>query len=485
VLEIIATFFMATLGAAYATNPFSRFSIVRLPYRVRLSLRAYETVNRNHKIIVHTSLLWRLFAWYQCGLYILTTRYVHQPASSAATYNSIIADIHELRYDPEKLLLISGDHFNGLFVRNLGVFYYPLLDANIYTTERDWRQRQEVFLQSVAYALGSYAKHPVLTTTIVSMGRYSTTNINFYSFPSDSLYGILYSLAVLVGYEDSGSGRYKKPDRKVDTVAAANTLLDEYRPLLVKLYQQYKRAVINEETGLVRTDVHLSGAKDITKRQSSFYDNVIYWKTTAIAADLGIIEINPHELVELKKTILATFWLADEGYFLEDLSSECRKEKFYSSDWLIVLSTGFLNLKIPKERRYYEQAMKYIQKNNIARPFAIKYQNDTRAHRQFLPVRLAVASYGGDSIWSFWGMEYIKVCLLLAQYTQDTTYRREADYHIKKYKENIVRFKGFPEVYDARGDMLQTLFYKSIRMTGWVIGFEQVLKMRAQIGAKR
>jgi len=481
VIEAIITFLLSTFSATYLTNPFSRLTIVRLPYRIKLNRLAHETIDQSHRIKVHGFILWRVFAYYQCGLYILATRYLSQAYSDAATYSEIINDIHRLRFNPEKLLLISGDHFNGLFVRNLGVFYYPLLDGNLYTTEKDWRNRQEVYLQTVAYALGSFAKRPRLTTTIVSTGRYSTTNINFYSYPSDSLYGMLYSLAVLVGRADAGAGSYKKSKRKVDTAKGANELLKEYKPLLVSLYNQYKQKVFDLRSDLVRSDIHLSGAKDITKRQSAFYDNVIFWKTTQLAADLGIIEQEKSELAKMKQKILSTFWLEDEGYFLEDLSDECRLNKLYSSDWLIVFSTGFLDLSDSTEQQYYVRSLEYIQKTGIARPFALKYQNDTRAHRQFLPVRLAVASYGGDSVWSFWGMEFIKTNILLAKFTGDKKYLDEADFHIQKYKENIVRFKGFPEVYDSDGNMLQTPLYKSIRMTGWVIGFEQALKMRQSV----
>ena len=98
-----------------------------------------------------------------------------------------------------------------------------------------------------------------------------------------------------------------------------------------------------------------------------------------------------------------------------------------------------------------------------------------------LAVRLAVASYGGDSIWSFWGMEYIKSLLLLYRATNNVDYLKTADYHIKKYKTAMLRDKGFPEVYDNQGKLLETPLYRSIRQTGWVIGFEQVLEMRKAV----
>lgn len=474
---------LAVLGVSFAvtylTNPFVKLSIIRLPYRVKLDALAHKIVNNNHKIKVYRNWVMKLFAYYQCGLYIFSTRYLHQSSSQAPSVRGIINDIHTLRFNSKKLLLISGDHFNGLFVRNLGVFYYPTLDANIHNSEKDWRDRQETYLQTVAYALGVFNKDPHLKTTLVSTGPYSAVGINFYSYPSDTLFGILYGLAALLDKTKSGAELYHVADQQVDTIAAATVLLDEYMLLLKKLYKDYRTYVFNDATGLIKTSVHLSGAKDITKRRSSFYDNVIFWRTTQLAMMLGIIKNDKKFLAGLKQKIIATFWLKHEGYFLEDLSDESQSEKFYSSDWLIVLSTGFLDITKPRERLYYTRSFEYIKKTGVARPFAIKYQAETRAHRQFLAVRLAVASYGGDAIWSFWGMEYIKSALLLYSCTNDQSYLDEADYHIAIYKKKMKETKGFPEVYGPDGSLLQTPFYRSILMTGWVIGFEQVLVMRS------
>ena len=97
-------------------------------------------------------------------------------------------------------------------------------------------------------------------------------------------------------------------------------------------------------------------------------------------------------------------------------------------------------------------------------------------------MRLAVASYGGDAIWSFWGMEYMKVLLALHRETGQIRYLEAADVQIDAYQKAMVRDGGFPEVYDGHGHLLETPLYRSIRQTGWVIGFEQVLAIRAQHG---
>lgn len=479
---VIGGVIVVSIAVTYLTNPFSRLSIIKLPYRARLSEKTHQIIDENSRLRVRTGLFWRLFAIYQCGLYIVTTRYIHSPGAASRDVDGIISDIHRLRYDPNKLLLISGDHFNGLFVRNLGVFYYPMLDRALEGTSDDWRNRQEVYLQTVAYALGVFAKSPILTTTIVSMGPYSATPVNFYAYPSDSLYGIVYALAALRGIESAQPWEYSPIPRHIlSTKAAARELCDVYLDTLEKLYENYRTTAYDEETGLVRTDLHMSGAKDITRRYSAFYDNVIYWKTTQLCMSLGIIPTDKKFLKELKRRILDTFWLDDEGYFLEDLSDEGLEKKYYSSDWLIVLATGFLDPFDSAETPYFTRSVEYIQREKIDQPFAIKYQQSTRAHRQFFAVRLAVASYGGDAIWSFWGMEYIKTLILLYRHTGEAKYKKAAKYHLGQYEKAMVKYGGFPEVYGPDGTLLQTPLYRSIRQTGWVIGFEQAREMYRMI----
>jgi len=481
VLAILLLLLCLLVLGAYLTNPFSRYTLVRRTYRAEMKRGVLESINENKKLIIRQSRPYRIFAVLKNGVHILNSRWHKSPASKGSSVDEIMADIYDLRFDPTKLLLTSGDHFSTLFVRNLGVFYYPTLDTQLPSSEARWHDRQIVYLQTLAYALGIFAKHDTLTTTIIPTGRHAATCVNFYAYPSDTLYGMLYALAALLDKESARPFSYGRHQHPHDTIDAASVLLTTYRRSLAGHYKRYREKVFDEKIGLVSTNVVLSGAKDITKRSSAFYDNVVFWKTTSLAMKLGLIRHNQQFIDQLKQRILASFWLDDEGYFLEDLSREGKREKYYSSDWLIVLATGFIDPENADEQRYFTRSIDYIQKEKIDRPFAIKYQNETRAHRQFAAVRLAVASYGGDSIWSFWGMEYIKVLLVLYRSTGERHYLKEADYHIKKYEKAMTKYKGFPEVYDAKGHMLQTPLYRSVRQTGWVVGFDQVRTIRKTI----
>ena len=480
---VVVLLVAAAILWAYITNPFSRLSVIRQPLTVAVQKKRLIITNENHRITLRQNIFWRTYAVYvKCFVHVLATRYLHSPASRSTTVEGIIADIHAHRFKRDRLLLTSGDHFSALFVRNLGVFYYPMLDTRIKSSQKDWEDRQIVYLQTVGYALGVFAKHRVPVTTIVSTGPRAATCVNIYAYPSDALYGVLYALAALLGKEPATPVPHiGKARQTLQTTEAAGQLLTEYKDVLADLYTHYRQTVFDPQTGLIRKDIHLSGAKDITRRTCAFFDNVIFWKTTQLAAELGIIPKDATFLRVLKQRILKTFWLEAEGHFLEDLSEESLEHHYYSSDWLIALVTGFLSPENARERKYFARSVSYIRAHDIDKPFAVKYQHETRAHRQFFWVRLVMASYGGDAIWSFWGMEYIKTLLLLYKETKDASYLEAADFHIAAYERAMLRDRGFPEVYDKDGNLLQTLIYRSIRQTGWVIGFEQVRTLRAAI----
>lgn len=484
-VAIILVALAALVAWAVVTNPFSRFSVIKQTYVAEFTEEAFTAINENHMLRVRQSWPWRAFSFYiKSFVHIASTRYVKSPSASAKTVDGIIAEIHAQRFRPEKLLLTSGDHWSSLFVRNLGVFYYPMLDAQIPGVENghDWHDRQAVYLQTLAYALGVFEKRPVPVTTIVPTGPHHATGMNYYVYPSDTVYGVMFALAALLGKEKATPFVYADAEHTLGTIPAAEILLHEYKATLKTLYKDYRTTVFDEATGLIRADIHLSGAKDITRRTCAFYDNVVFWKTSALAQQLGVAD-KKVDLAALKQNILEHFWLEDEGYFLEDLSPEGVTKKYYSSDWLIVLATGFLDPSSAKEQEYFVRSVEYIQRAGVDKPFAIKYQNETRAHRQFFWARVAFAAYGGNVVWSFWGMEYIKVLLRLFEVTGSKAYLERADFHLKAYEKAMVRDGGFPEVYDDKGNLYETWIYRSIRLTGWVIGFEQARAVRTAVVA--
>jgi len=428
---------------------------------------------------LRTSRFYAVFVWMKSGFHIFQNVYSGGKASKSDTLNEIISDIHKLRFDPNEPYLISGDHFSMLYIRSLGIFYHSLLDPRTALDKQDWINRQKIYLQTTAYALEVFSRSPRLSTTIVPVGINSVALMNVYATPSDSLYSMLYALDVMQStsyleniYPSKQAGRFP-----LQTQNAAATLLNTYRKDLARHYDTYVNSVVDPQTGLIRKSLLLSGTKDIARRQSAFYDNVILWKTEELAQKLSIIPSNPQHLVELKTRILETYWKKKIGCFIEDQSADAIAGNYYSSDWLIVLPTGFLDTYNPRELPYYLGCVDYIQNKGLDQPFGLKYQENPRSNRLYTIVRVLTPEYGGTGIWSNWGMEYIKLLVLLYNNTGQMAYLAKAKQQLDSYSDKIVEYGCYPEVYDEHGKMFKNFFYKSVCQTGWVVTYEEARNM--------
>lgn len=471
ILSIVVVYVLVLI---YITNPFRTITIVRNPYRTAYN-KGQIILYKNFDLKVKKGPITHAFGFVKSGVHILANVYFGSKKSIHSDSSSIIEEIYETRFNPRYPYIISGDHFSVLYPRSLGVFYLSALDPRIPTSETQWIARQKIILQTTAYILDVFHENGEPCTTIVPIGPRSVTCINVYSYPSDAIYSLLYGLKSLQTTEDIIT-IYPTDDKQMKNIytnQSAKDLVKTHKKELQDLVYQYKNTVYSEQTGLIRKDMHLSGAKDIIRRESAFYDNVIYWKTLTLARDLNILNIKQTELDNLKKRIIKTYWYEEGGYFLEDLSEDSIKENYYSSDWLVVLFTGFLDPGNPAERPYFEKSIAYIRKEKLDEPFGLKYQQDNRAKRAFWPVRFFLRSYGGTAIWSFWGTEYTKLLILMSHETGNEDYATIAKQQLDAYKANIERYKGFPEVYNKNGEFLSNLFYKSVRQTGWVINYEQ------------
>lgn len=478
IVFVIAFVIAAIATFSYLTNPFVRFTIVRDPLATVPFVDNQFVVNERGDVKLRRSPVYGQIAEIKSGWHIISSRFSGGPKAKSNTVDQIIREIHAKRFRPEEPYLISGDHFSVLYPRSLGIFYHTLMDPRTPLDESDWRNRQELYLKTTAYALDVYSQSDRLSTTIVPIGPKSVALLNIYATPSDTLYSLLYALQVMRS-KDLLEKTYPFASQKefeLHTTSASAYLVENYKGSLQQHLKRYNE-LLDPQTGLIRTNVLLSGTKDITKREGAFYDNVILWRTNQLAQELGIAPKDEKFLSDLKQRILAAYWLEDEGYFLEDLSEKSKQEKYYSSDWLIVQMTGFLDIHNEQERRYYERSVAYIQRNAIDQPFALQYHPDMRRDRQYLLVRLLAPSYGSTAIWSNWGMEYIKTLSQLGEITHNTELLAEAHRQLEAYTFNIKRYQGYPELYDDAGDFYQKFLYKSVRQTGWVVTYEQARMM--------
>jgi hypothetical protein len=464
---------------SYLTNPFTRFTLVRVPFQTTVRQDGQLEVIRESSLRLRTSRFYGTFAFMKSAYHIVANVYGGGKNSKSDTLNEIIHDIHKLRFDPNEPYLISGDHFSMLYIRSLGIFYHTLLDPRTALDAEDWLNRQKIYLQTTAYALDVYKNSPVLSTTIVPVGENSVALMNIYRPPSDTLYSLFYALDVM---RSSSTLENTYPMKRVasyqlQTQQAADELLKVYRLTLMRHYLRFRENVVDPSTGLVKKNILLSGTKDIAKRQSAFYDNVMVWKTDQLAQKLGLIPTDENHLNTLKQKILLTYWREDMGCFIEDQSEEAEEHLYYSSDWMIVLPTGFLDPFKEEDRPYYEKCVTYIQRNELDQPFGLQYQQEMRKDRLYPLVRFAAPEYGSTAIWSNWGVEYIKLLVLLYQTTGNDNYLKTAEEQLNAYTENIITYGCYPEVYDPDGKMYRNFLYKSVCQTGWVVTYEQAKAM--------
>ena len=488
VARFLSVFFLVIAVFSYSTNPFVKYTLVKDDYLRVVQEDDVFRIEHVDDLVLKDDAFFRSLAYLKSGWHIFTNKVGFSRLPKTFTVDDIISEIHEKRFNPDHAYLISGDHFSVFYPRSLGIFYNSMLDPRTALNSEDWENRQHIYLKSLLFALRSYSQGDRLSTTIVPVGPRSVSLVNIYAYPSDTLYSLLYALITL---RDSSTLQELYPygdaeiSYELQTHQAVETVLDEYSEELARHVDLYVEKVVDVETGLIQKDLLLSSTKDIVKRSSSFYDNVVLWRTLQMADELGVTEYTPEFLDDLRQKILDTYWIEDEGYFLDHLSDWSVENKAYSSDWIIVQMTGFLDPNNEEDLDKIVRSVDYIQRNAIDQPFGLQYQPDYRRHEMHWVPGTFAPTYGSTAIWSNWGIEYVKLLTRLYQVTRDVVYLEKASRQLDAYTFNIKRYRGFPEVYTSEGDFFKSRLYQSVRQTGWVVNYEQAREMveweRAQV----
>jgi hypothetical protein len=474
---IFLTPFSTAFLKANLNNPNSSISTVERPFKVTLNSNDELEIEKNPDIDIDAS---NFLSSLELKLVNGAAMFQNATFSSeepikARTLDEIIEEIHRIRFSQDNYYVISGGHFYNLYLRNMGIFYNTIIDPRTAIDEQDWINRQIIILKTLALGLETIKQtqdEPPTTVTPVGGAEFITENI--FNDPSDSLFAMLYTLSALSDPEFIPN---KYPfetelEYELNTYTATQDLLDEYGEYLTLAVQIYVDRVIDTDTGLVRRDIDISSAKDIVKRESSFYDNVVAWKTLLLAEELELLEAD-YNFEAWRKKIIDTFWDEEEGIFIDDMSEYSLENSAFSADSLIVLQASFLDIDDPADREKFESIAEYIQENGFDDPLPLRYGNNDSElytiHKFFAPNYQSF-----KSIWSHWGIEYIKMLILLG----DEESLSIAEQHLDTYTEKIVKYGGYPELYEDDGDIFKNnIFYKSVLRTGWVVNFEQAQYM--------
>ncbi len=398
----------------------------------------------------------------------------------------IINQIHKERYTPTIPYTITGGHFAELYTRNFGIFFAAMLDPRIPTTLQDWTIRQRVTLQTLATHLELLRKAGREYTTFAPITSNTFVGANFNTEPSDSLYAIVYTLSAALDSNfipQSLPTIHSASSYPLETQNAAKQLLQSYQPILSKAISQYLTYAIDAKSGLVKKNITLSSARDSIKRQSSFYDNVVAWATAHDATKLGIPNACPKmymydghcDFAIWKKNIISAFWDDRDGLFIDDLSPSAMKNHTFTGEEFIVIPDNFFDLQNSEDSNKLYRMIKYVQKNNLDKPFPLLYAIKDQPEQYYFFVRYFATSYMGQSIWSHIGQEYIESLLVLSYDHPELL--QNAKTALDSYKMNIEKYGGYPELYDKNGNIFMTLFYKAVLRNGWVINYEQAKMM--------
>lgn len=388
------------------------------------------------------------------------------------TETEIIQSIHTLRFNPKNQYLTTGGHFADLFIRNTGIFYNALLDPRIPSTTEDYQNRYSILQKTISLALNTCIEQGKESTTISPITKKHLVTTDIYTKPSDSVYSILYGLTVLTNpnyiqilYPASTSTTYHT--LSIQQKIQSTQLLENNLHSLSNLVTNYLHRVIDPRTNLIKSNITLSSARDGIKRSSSFYDNVIAMATVKLAQNLNLpLPNNLPPLEHWKTTIIQTYWNDAKGIFNDDIN-----HTNFSADQLITIMTGFLDLNSQQDSQKLNRIISYIQQNKLDQPLPLHYADHHDPKQLYWPVRYFAPDYMTKSIWSHWGIEYIKLLILLSK--TNPTYFQQAENHLNAYKSNIVTHGGYPECYALDGTPLSQRLYKTVLHTSWVINYEQ------------
>jgi hypothetical protein len=458
--------FIASAFYLIAANPYASDSFADSPYSTSI-VNGQVVLKVNFRPRFYSGWVASAAAYYEEAVMNAWHR-LSSPKMKPGSESSIVRQIYALDFNPNKPFLISGDQFGGLYIRNLSVFYQSLLDPNTAVSVTDWQNRERIAVQSLAYALNSMQqlKHPV--TTLMPISPHGALAVNFWSYPSDSMFSIFELLSRL--------------ESLPATRTVALQLQHQYSVGITESYRNYL-STVKGSNGLIKTSVRLSGARDAAQRQSSFYDNVILWKTEQLATSLGFDHLAGSYLAGLRQTIIGRYWDNAQGHFIDDVAPG--DQNSYSSDWLIALPLQFLNPSNPADLSKLIRISGYIDRQKLAEPLPIRYTNSNSQNQDDLFVRIFAGSYGTTAIWSYWGDLYITLETDLYQQTGNPLYAAHVESAIKAWDNVIVRDRGYPETLDSQGKMYETAVYESIRRNGWVVDFEAVKYDWQHLSVKR
>jgi len=375
--------------------------------------------------------------------------------------------------------LYTGGHYTDFYIRNLGTFANKLIEPQAAKTAEEWLERVKLMVRSTELALSVFESYNEITTTIVQLKNGKYVPINVYVEPSDSLPSLLRILYQLQNIDQMPHTFELTNEEKKEIQIIKNqaqTILKQHETFLKKETNKFIQKYTDED-GFIKRNIALSGIKDSWIRHSSLYDNIMLWSIHEYTSKLNLDPRGKEEADNLKSALLKHRWSEKYGFFYdEDPPSACVKNKknktcipYFSADNHISVEMGMLKPEISEEREYLKRIITYIQNKNLDQPFPLKTTEIRIPSKEHLPVRLFAPNYTGTTIWSYWGMIYIDILHQIGTIENNQEYKEKAREKLNKYKHQIEKYQGFPELYNTDGTEYRKLFYRSVNDMVWGI----------------
>ena len=254
----------------------------------------------------------------------------------------------------------SAGHFRQFWTRDLGFSSAPLVRLG-------YRDRVAA---SLAWALDAWSRNGRVTTTIFP-GRRPR---DIYTFGVDSLPLLLYALGA------SGS----------------HDLVERHAGWLGREVQRYAREVVDQRTGLVRSDRRFSTHRDTIRTRSSCYANTMLVLLGATLDETGWFP-NPVAPGACERFVEA-FWRADR--FVDERGGRAvTGDSTVFPFWLGV---------VPSELGL-TGALRSAADSGLATPLPLRYASRRDSGAEDPVQRLFVPDYQGTSIWTSLGAMYLSL----------------------------------------------------------------------------
>jgi len=306
----------------------------------------------------------------------------------------------------------STGHFKAFYIRDFCIATEGLLKLGY---------REEI-RKTLQYALAIYSLENTIATTIAR-----DRPLHVYEYSPDSLPMLLRSIRI----------------------AQAHDILKVYLPFIELQISNYFNEVFDLNTGLI-SEKKFSSMKDNFTRKSSCYDNCML---AMLKDELEKLDIfNPFTGYDTKEKIKENFW--NGKYFYDDLN----KKKYVAGD----ANTFPFWCDIFDEQDMFNSCLKEIQKNNLDKPWPLKYTKK-RLQKPMFPLNMLLPDYETNTIWMHLGL-----CFIESVQKFD---KKLADNYLKKYTEVIETNKNFLEIFDSHGKPLIKNLYAADESMIWAAAY--------------